>query len=80
MRRTTQPTNQPNTVTQWLREVIAHEAAARGQRFELVAQLRNEHGWSWQQIGAEFGITKQGVAKVHAEQIDMRHYALRVDS
>ncbi len=60
LRRTTQPTNQPITVTQRLREVIAHGAAARGQRFELVAQLRNEHGWSWQQIGAELGITKQG--------------------
>jgi hypothetical protein len=31
--------------------------------------LRTEHGWSWQQIGAELNITKQGAAKVHAEHV-----------
>jgi len=67
LRGTTEPTDQPTSVAQRLREVTAHEAAARGQRFDLVAQLRNEHGWSWQQIGAELGITKQGALKVYAE-------------
>jgi hypothetical protein len=51
---------QPTSVAQRLREVTDCEAAARGKRFELVAQLRNEHGWNWQQIGAELGITKPG--------------------
>lgn len=69
LRRTTQPTDQPASVAQRLREVTAREAAARGQRFELVAQLRNDHGWSWQQIGAELGITKQGALKVYAEHV-----------
>ena len=68
-RRTAQPMNQPTSITQRLREVTALEAAARGQRFELVAQLRTEHGWSWQQIGAELNITKQGAAKVYAEHV-----------
>jgi len=68
-RRTTQPTNQPTSIIQRLREVTALEAAARGQRFELVAQLRTEHGWSWQQIGAELNITKQGAVKVYAEHV-----------
>jgi len=67
LRPATQPTNRPASATQRLREVTAREAAARSQRFELVAQLRNEHGWSWQQIGAELGITKQGAGKVYAE-------------
>lgn len=56
-RRTTQPTNQPTSITQRLREVTALEAAARGQRFELVAQVRTEQGWCWQQIGAELAIS-----------------------
>ena len=67
LRRITEPTNQPASVAQRLREVTAHEDAARGRRFDLVAQLRNEHGWSWQQIGAELGITKQGALKVYAD-------------
>ena len=67
--RITEPTDQPASLAQRLREVTAREAAARGQRFELVAQLRNEHGWSWQQIGAELGITKQGALKVYAEHV-----------
>jgi hypothetical protein len=36
---------------------------------DLVVQLRTEHGWSWQQIGAELNITKQGAAKVYAEHV-----------
>jgi len=55
--RTTQPTSQPTPITQRLREVTALETAARRQRFDLVAQLRTQHGWSWQQIAAELGIT-----------------------
>jgi hypothetical protein len=43
--------------------------AARGQRFDLVAQLRIEHGRSWQRIGAELNITKQGAVKVYAEHV-----------
>lgn len=66
-RRVTEPTDQPTSVAQRLREVVAYEAAARGQRFDLVAQLRNQHGWSWQQIGAELTISKQGALKVYAE-------------
>lgn len=31
--------------------------------------MRTEHGWSWQQIGAELNITKQGAAKVYAEHM-----------
>ena len=69
MRGTTEPTDQPTSVAQRLREVTAREAAARDQRFDLVAQLRVEHGWSWQQIGAELGITKQGALKVYAEHV-----------
>lgn len=68
-RRTTPPTNQPASITQRLREVAALEAAARGQRFDLVAQLRTEHRWSWQQIGAELNISKQGAVKVYAEHV-----------
>ncbi|WP_331948650.1 hypothetical protein [Pengzhenrongella sp.] len=68
-RRTTPPTNQPISIIQRLREVAALEAAARDQRFDLVAQLRTEHEWSWQQIGAELGITKQGAVKVYAEHV-----------
>ncbi len=67
LRAITEPTDQPDSIAQRLREVVAHEAEAQGQRFDLVAQLRNEHGWSWQQIGAELGITKQGALKVYAE-------------
>lgn len=69
LRRITEPTDQPTSVAKRLREVTAREVAARGQRFDLVAQLRNEHGWSWQQIGAELGITKQGALKVYAEHV-----------
>ena len=69
LRGTTEPTDQPTSVAQRLREVTAREAASRGQRFDLVAQLRNEHGWSWQQIGAELGITKQGALKVYAKHV-----------
>lgn len=73
--------NEPPSVVQQLRDVIAHEAAARGQRFDLVAQLRNEHGWSWQQIGAELGVTKQGATKVYAEHAANRlHRSLTPDS
>jgi hypothetical protein len=63
----TEPIDQADSVVRRLRKVTAHEAAARGQRFDLVAQLRNQLGWSWQQIGAELGITKQGALKVYAE-------------
>jgi hypothetical protein len=69
LRRITEPRDQPASVAQRLREVTAREAAARGQRFDLVAQLRNEYGWSWQQIGAVLGITKQGALKVYAEHV-----------
>ena len=65
--RITEPTDQPAAIVQRLREVVACEAAARDQRFDLVAQLRNQHGWSWQQIGGELAITKQGARKVYAE-------------
>jgi hypothetical protein len=79
-RRTTQPTNQPTSITQRLREVTALEVAARGQRFDLVAQLRTEHGWSWQQIGAELKITKQGAVKVYAEHVkDLAHRKTAAD-
>lgn len=43
------------------------QRAASG--FDLVAQLRTEHGWSWQQIGAELNIAKQGAVKVCAEHV-----------
>lgn len=66
LRAITERTNPAASVAQRLRDVVAYEAATRGERFELVTRLRNEHGWSWQQIGAELGITKQGALKVYA--------------